>query len=478
MNNQRLRFTPTASHKDFTLPPAMHSTSLADGVEVARSGHSVWAPLGAIALGMAVMFALLRAFGAVATTPLGSLLGTSLACIAGLILISRVHYTRLLGSSFTAVVLLVFVVKIAIGVGHYLYFFEPNYFSQPLGFFPWIFDYGQLPEGMQSISTSWRLYGFTDLPVTQIGEKSQILAVYHALLYYLNGEYFLNFVPWASFHTLLVAFLVTSLAVQQGATRRQATGAFVLASLQPLFLYSDLPQRDIVGQFFVVLAVYLLVQSFKETRRLVLVLPIALILVYAQRWVYPYIILIYSLLVYLLSKRRTAVALALLSIGVTIWLAAGTFINEVTLANYSQLPITSINRLPAAIVVGIVGPFPWTQVFDVQDAFIHLPPSFAQAWLGMVIWVIVLPRVWRQWRAMREVDVLALISFLFALSGTLTTATHTGYIHIATVLLLPMACRAPLRDWARTVVMVFYLYLIGHIVFFGLGLSDRNLFIR
>lgn len=486
MNDQRLRFTPIVSRKKFALPPTIRSTSVADGLEVARPRQSAWAPLGAITLGMAVMFVLLRVFGAVATTPLGSLLGASLACIAGLIVISRAHYTRLLGRSFTAVVLLVFVVKIAIGVGHYLYFFEPNYFSQPLGFFAWIYDFGQLEEAMRSISAFWHAYGFVDVPRSPIVEKSWILAVYHALLYYLNNAYFLNFVPWASFHTLLVGFLIASLALQRGATPRQATAAFALAGLQPLFLYADLPQRDMVGQFFVVLAVYLVVHSLDKRIQLALVLPVALVLVYAQRWAYPFVVVGAVLLALLLVRRKVGLALVLLGVLLLTWSQLSTELIDLTVGNYSSssqfavdaLPITSIARLPAAVIVGVVGPFPWTQVFEVQDAFIHLPPSLFQAWLGMLIWLIVLPRLWRQWQTTRTVDELALFSFLFALSGMMTSATHTGYVHIGTVLLLPMACQAPAREWTRKALVVFYLYLIGHVVFIGLGLSRRGFFLR
>jgi hypothetical protein len=459
------------------MPQATVDTVGGANPNVVQPAKRVFAPLGAIALGMAVMFTFLWAFS-VFTAPLESLMGACVACAAGLIVISQVYYVRRLGRFFTVLVLLVFLIKIVIGVGHYLYFFEPNYFNQPLGFFPWSYDFGILPEGMQNISAFWHMYGFVDVPRVPLADKAWILAVYHALLYYLSGDRFLNFVPWAAFHTLLVGFLVTSLALQRGATRRQATAAFVLAGLQPFFLYSDLPQRDMVGQFFVVLAVYLVVHTLNRTSHLMLILPFALILVYALRSTYPYVILIYIFLVYLMAKRRTRVALALLCILVVAWLAVGTLATDLTLGNYSKLPTTSISHLPAAILAGIIGPFPWTQVFEIQDAFIHLPPSFLQAWLGVVIWLIVWPRLRRQWRAFRTVDELALISFLFAFSGVLTAATHTSYIHVATVLLLPMACQAPTREWVRNAVVVFYLYLVGHIVFYGLGLNGRGLFIR
>jgi len=476
LNYQRLRFVPALSQRNVA-PPAIRDTFVEGGLEAAQRGQRIFAPLGAIALGMAVMFALLWMFGALAT-PLASLIGASLACAAGLIVISKAHYERLLGRFFTFVVLLVFVVKIAIGVAHYLYFFEPNYFSRPLGFFPWIYDYAQLPEGMQAISSFWHTYGFVDVPMIQIVFKSWILAVYHALLYYLNGAYLMNFIPWASFHTLLVGFLVSSLALQRGATPRQATAAFILAGLQPLYLYTDLPQRDIVGQFFIVLAVYLVVYSLDKPSRLVLVLPIVLVLVYALRWAYPYVLLMFILLAYLLAKRRAGFAIVLLGISIVVWSIAGPLIDDLTIGKYNELPTTSIARFPAAVLVGIVGPFPWTQVFDVQDAFIHLPPIFLQAWLGAAIWLIVLPRLWGQWQTARRVDELALASFLFALSGITTQATHSGYVHIATVLLLPMVCKTPVREWASKIAIVFYLYLFGHLAFYSLGLAGRNLFIR
>ncbi|MEI2690863.1 MAG: hypothetical protein V9H69_14595 [Anaerolineae bacterium] len=489
MSNQRSQFAASiATSQNMATQPAIRGIAVEDSKEAVLPERSVWAPLGAIALGMAVMFILLPVFGAITTTPFGSLLGASLACAAGLIVISRVHYTRLLGRSFTAVVLFVFVIKIAIGVGHYLYFFEPNYFSQPLGFFPWIEDFGQLEEAMRTISAFWHMYGFgfVDVPRGSAVEKSWFLAVYHALLYYLNSDFFMNFVPWVSFHTLLVGFLVASLALQRGATPRQTTAVFVLASLQPMFLYADLPQRDMVGQFFVVLAVYLVVHSIGKGRQLAFVLPIALILVYEQRWIYPYVIIGGILLLMFLVRRRTGKAIVLLGILLLIWSQASSVILETTIGRYASssqllaesLPVTSIDRLPAAFIVGIIGYFPWTQVFEVPDGFIHLPPTFFQAFLGVLIWLIVLPRLWRQWQTTRTVDDLVLFSFLFALTGIVTSATHTGYVHIATVLLLPMACQAPGREWVRKFVVVFYLYLIGHIVFLGLGLGGHNLFIR
>jgi hypothetical protein len=439
----------------------------------------------AIALGMAVMFALLIVVSFF-QSPLGSLVGVSLACAAGLIVISRRFYTRYLGRSFTAIVLLVFVLKIIIGIWHYLYFFEPNYFNAPLGYFPWAYDFGQLPEGMQSISSFWHMYGFVDVPRTQIVEKSWILAVYHALLYYFSGEYFLNFVPWTSFHTLLVGFLVSVLALQSGATGRQATIAFVLASLQPLFLYTDLPQRDIVGQFFVVLAVYLALISYENLRRLMVVLPLALVLVYAQRWAYPFVIVGAVLLAYILSKHRYLLATMFIGILVSLWSQAGSSFLELTIGKYGgrsgfsaeDLPITSITHIPAAILVGLIGPFPWTQVFSVQNAFIHLPPNFIQSWLGLIIWSIAFPRIWRQWKTTKTLNSLAIYPFLFTLSGMMTSATHVGYVHIATVMLLPMTCQASKKEWLHKTVIVSFLYFIGHILFFGMGFSGAGSFIR
>ncbi|MDA8116998.1 MAG: hypothetical protein M0000_06490 [Actinomycetota bacterium] len=424
------------------------------------------------------MFAILAVFGRM-TGPLESFVGVCVATVCGLVVISQVHYASRLGRSFTTVVLAVFVVKIAIGVGHYLYFFEPNYFTKPLGYFPWSYGFGQLPEGMQNIAHFWHTYGFTGVPQSQIVEKSWMLGVYHAMLYYLSGDHFLNFVPWASFHTVLVGFLVASLALEKGTTRRQATAAFVLTSLQPLFWYTDLPERDIVGQFFVVLAIYLLVHRLDKGHRLLPILPVALALVYAQRWVYPLVIVVFVVLASLLAKHKARVAAALSGIFVAVLLVAGPLVTRLTVGNYGgDLPTTPDTAIPQAVLAGVIGPFPWTQVFSVEDALIHLPPDLVQAWLGVVIWMIVLPRVWRRLRATGMVDELVLVVFLFSVSGVLTVATHTVYVHVVTVLLFPVACRASVREWAHKAVVVSYLYLFGHLAFYGLGLEGHNFFRR
>jgi hypothetical protein len=452
---------------------------------VAQTHQGAFAPLGALAIGTTVMWTILWIVGDLAS-PVASLLGTVLACGTGLFVISRSYYEKRLLRPFTCVVMLVFIVKIGIGIAHYLYFFDPGYFSSPLGYFPWIFDYGQLPDGMQRISEYWREYGLTGLPKVQIVGKTAVLAAYHAMLYYLCGEHFLMFVPWASFHTILVGFLITSFALQRGATARQATAAFVLTSLQPLFWYTDLPQRDIVGQFFVILAAYLVVNSLGKVRRMALVLPLAILLVYAQRWAYPFVVVAQVITSYFLAKRKAILAIASICAFIIAWWIAGAWIVDATLAKYSgvhqfdasNLPITSIDRVPAGILVGIIGPFPWTQLFIVKDAFIHLPPNMIQAGLGLVTWMVVVPVLWRQWKATKMLDDLAIFSGLYSISGMMTEATHTGYVHIATVLLLPMACKVPGRVWARNVIIVCMLYIIGNVLFWGLGLEGKGWFAR
>jgi hypothetical protein len=438
----------------------------------------IWAPLIALGTGLVVLFAVLLVLGDL-TVPVVSLLGTTAACLAALVVICQAHYVRWMEPSFAVLVISVFLLKTGVGVAHYLYFFEPHYFAKPLGFFPWIYDYAQLPLGMQEVRAHWNTFGFSTLPETTLVGKSYLLVVYHALLYKLAGDHFLNFVPFSSFHTVLVAFLVTSLALQRGANRQQARAVFMLAALQPLFLYSDLPQRDIVGQLFVVLAVYLLVHSLNKVRRAAVALPIAVVLGYAQRTVYPFLLLVYELLLHLLARRRAVTALLIFGVSLWIWTTWGESIGRMTVGLYGEtLPTTTMDRLPAAITVGVVGPFPWTQVLNDRETMIHLPPSLLQAWFGVVLWLIVGPRAWRQWRTTRSVDELVLASLLFTISGMMTTATHTGYVHIATVLVLPVACWASAREWAAKVQVSLALYLIGHVVFFAAGLGGRGVFAR
>lgn len=459
---------------------AVITTGAATGLKNGQS--SIFAK---IFVGLLSGFCSLAIFGRV-EDPLLSYLTT---CVAAVVCILSVafFYKQELGLHAPVIALTVLFVKLAIPLFHYLYFFDSTYFSNPLGYPPTAYDYSQLHEAMVAISAGWDTFGIDHIEDTYLGGKAKWLVAYHALLYYLAGDNILNFSVWASLHTILAGFLISSVVRGYGGSEAKANWAFVLTSLQPMFLYSDMTMRDIIGQFWLIVGAVLVQRNALSIPRLIVILPMAALFYFQLRNVYIFVLGIYLIIsTYLCFERAAGSRHRLFSYAVFFLLVAAFYLNpeetQLFAERYQSNDGVSLHRgmqdksIIGNFVRGTIGPFPWTQVLFVEDGWLTLPMELLQNWLAMTIYLLSIPRILEQWRVSKTIDSGVLMWSLFFVIGCQSGAAHTVYTNVALVFLFPIALKASFNEAFLKMIVSLSAYVFGNLVFLSLNMSGRGIF--
>jgi hypothetical protein len=439
-------------------------------------------PLVACAVAIVLFFSGLWLVGDLGD-PLISFLSVCVVALTALV-VAAVPFVKVLRPSFICIVSGVLALKIVLGCGHYLWFFEPSYFTQPLDAFPWVVDYAQLPDGMATISTYWHTAGITaQVPHTILGEKSLWLLCYHSLLFYFSGTHILNFTPFAALHTTLMGLIATSIMIARRATRGVCICAFCLVALAPLNWYTDLTARDYVGQLFLIMTVYAIVQYASRSWLFWVLFPLSLAAASSFRAPYP-LALLAVLSLHLAFRRGTRKILTLLTIIVGALAIGGIGTTVLNLDFYRQQALlngrTAMWFVPVGVLahlaVGLLGPFPWTSIQADPSYWIHLPPTITQAALTLTALVLVVPRVAKAFWKTRAIDSYFLAFIMFFLSGLLSSGVHVQYTNAAYPCLLVLASPMHWAEWQNAALAVLGVYALSHLVFFFLGFQNLGAF--
>lgn len=442
---------------------------------------------GGILVGLIVAFIMLSILGG-AESPGLSLLQVAFSAVIG-IGVTALSFRGKLGVQILWVAILVYFVKLAISIAHYLYFLESNYFSSPVGYFPYINDYAQLDDFMGQYADYWRGLSLAPPLDEGVNKKATVLVAYHALLYYFSNNYVLNFAAWSSFHTIMVAFVMVWYGENQKLARPQLWFIFLLSALQPMFLYSDMMARDIIGQFWLLVGLTAIAINIRRLRILILITPIALFLAYELRNLYVVVILIYLLLANFLCfndgarKKITPLMTLILLVFIGAIFIDGDVFFKIFSTYYSENASGGVineayqeRSIVGSFIRAFFGPFPWTQVSSDSIGWVSLPMEFLQSWLALTIYSSAFPIVIRLWREQRVLDKGVLLWLLFFLAGAMSGVAHIGYTNVVLVFLLPIVSKIPLRYFLRNGAFSFGLYFIGNIMFNIFGLSGSGMF--
>jgi len=269
---------------------------------------------------------------------------------------------------------------------------------------------------------------------------------------------------------MLVAVLVTVFSASF-TTRSVVKAVFFLAMLQPFGMFSSIMWRDSVGQLFFITGAILVVQyrgKFIGIGKLL----VGVALMMLQRNIYI-LVAITSAAVSVASlyqKRSMAFYSGLIAILVTLAFTIPYLFNNVfafyDLKN-SQLTYASESlSIPKKILTAMVGPFPWTQIFDpLVVGREYLFADTLQSTFSLTAWYLVLSGLLKRrlfWYGTPYSTVLA-VALLTTLMGALTYG-HTSYVTLPTVLLLPIIPDLKVRRfiwlWATLTFVVIILGIL------------------
>lgn len=386
----------------------------------------------------------------------------------------------------TVIVAGAFLAKLLVGILHWLLLLQPDYFGSDatLSYF---WDYEWLSHQMSYVAHFWEANGIlSGLPSDfAVENKNANLVTYNALLFWLSGDHELNYAAWNTLHSIYSALIVTWVALRAGLSEQRAKVALTIAALQPFGFISNIFWRDTIGQTFIAIAFYLLDVSSRRVVILLALTPIAAWLAGCQRTAYVVVVLVASgVLLFQHGLRRRQALFGVAAIVFSLYMAgtgplidfvAGTDAFRVQESSSAALgSLGSAFQMPVRFLKAIIGPFPWFQVFVVDNAQ-YMVADFAQQVLNLVVFSFAFVAVRRRWRATGYVDTGVILAVLLFVMGMLAPGIHSSYVSIGTIFLLPTVC-AESKPWASRTVLILGMFLILNFIHWAFDFSGRNFF--
>lgn len=354
---------------------------------------------------------------------------------------------RMLNDKLILFALLVFTVRVSIGILHYCLAFGVDYFSELSPDFQYLTDYEWLHNSMSEIASNWAKHGFGSFPDNYFFEhKNVLLHPYLSLLYYLTGNnHYLNITVVNALHSALVAFLVSSLVLSDGHSKT-LKAVFVVALFQPFGLFSSIMWRDSVGQFFLVCGSLLITQLLESRQKMFRIIFGSLFLS-SLRNIYFVIGVITGLASALHNKKITTgkVIGSIVSASILLFVLSSLSVGMFSFYDFGSNDLAyrqDFIGLIKRFFIGFTGPFPWTQIFDPNiRGREYLLPEVLQAVFSMAVYYFIcLAFVNRKMVLTDSCRLLLFLVFMVTIVGLLGYG-HISYTTVSTILLLPLIPR-------------------------------------
>lgn len=359
-----------------------------------------------------------------------------------------------------------------IGLFHFLFFIDPNYFSgkgQPNSLF-WheyltTFDaiekmvYGKINNGFfyliseqEFATTHIEIYNYISMPFISLGVK------------------WLNFAPLNTFSSLVASMNLLLFAQRRNLDKDIQKLVMLCGAFFPLFLLSDTIWRDPFGLALISCALVLC--ELSEYRGIKFAFSFILLLYcgYILRIMYPVVILLgYGL--YVLKKKDVGGSKYILFLLFSI--ACFVLFNNISTENdgYAEgyTRGVTIMSLPVHLLFCIVGAFPWTTFLAY-----NVTPTAAYYLSDYVQGIFVVACFWaffsnaKTFKITSE-DFATIVGFGIMLTGIVSRSSHAGYLTEGVFFALPWLFNYVGPKFPRYLKYSFLFLLIANIVAISVG---------
>ena len=430
------------------------------------------------------------------TSPEINLVFSSVTGILTVYFLSYFGLKKILGNKAIKILVVAFIVRLVVGIVHYVMFIQPDYFINPLtlNYYP---DYDYNHNQLIYISNIWHQYGFlSPMPDTYfINNKNPLILQFMALVYYFAGGFALNLAVWNSLMNSYSAAIISMITYYNTNSRKYAIIALTFAAFQPFGFISSIVWRDSTGLFIVALAAFLLINYRKNLVLGLILLPIAGFLASWHRS--PYYFLIAILYYFIIKQERklsfwimslmsltiipfivmiyqsfTGLFLAVVDIGVTRGDSIGQTDNYLTL-----LKPKLIFEVPIRIIKAVIGAFPWAQFLKKVDGYEYQPLDYLTSVFSLAVYFMLFPHVVKKWKIKKEIDYSLFFGILIMILGMLAFNVHVAYIAIGFIFLVPeFATIYSKEKFIDSLLISFYFFVLLHFVFYAFRLSGKSVF--
>lgn len=335
-----------------------------------------------------------------------------------------------------------FVIQVLIGLAHYLYFIEHNYFitSGDAAGAMW-HEYLSVFEAncrLQDARNTLGLLYWMDADEFQVSHPE----IWHFISYpfYFLGQ------KWLSYATLnIYSGLLSSMNIMFLYLRRDNFDQTVSKHLMfwtaffPSFILNDTVWRDPFGVCLMSIGLVLLLLGNTIVAKVFSFVFLGAVS-FMQRTIYLLLAGVSVFWGYLQKTQSLFLKFLCLCFGIVIFFMLKDIADEATGAEYTSSYVNAMSylALPIKIVFGMIGPFPWTQF----SMLVERNPAFAWQLQDYVMgtfqfgYLIAIVVNWKHIN-FKDLDVMTVMGFGIMLSGFLSRQMHIGYISEGLLFTLP-----------------------------------------
>lgn len=431
--------------------------------------------LFSIILPLVIFFFLLFLFGRSANA-LVSLITTFIAGLISLY-IANLALSKLFNKSFLWLLILTYILKILIGIIHWLIFIQPEYFTTG-GNINFLIDFVKMHDLMAIGADSRIQNGFFSMVYNPLFlmDKDSIFLYVLSTLYYFTGNHALNICVFNTFISTLTAIIILQLYSLVDKEIKQSRFVLLIACLFPMNLITSALMRDIAGQFFIAFGVLLLSLKYKTKLGNFISILFSMIFMSLQRAIYM-IIPVFS---YIFIRLRKDKILLIFSFILIITLLLNTIIYIPFLDRFSsyalnpQFDIRKINTIlffPLRLLRALIGPIPWTNVFSNSMESTYLSSTYLQSVFNLAVLFLLIPGYFK---GKQKIGMIEIIVFLFLITGIATPDIHVFYFSTAFIFLIPLISKFK-TTFYKTMIKVIIFYCVFNALYIGLGLAGKGI---
>lgn len=336
----------------------------------------------------------------------------------------------------------IFLFKLVLSVSHYLIFIDPEYFHGN-GSFPSSFWYeyhsvfNQVSDAVKGKIDHDSVFYFDQESFD--ATHSEIWNLISIPLFYL-GSYVLTITPINIFFSTLLSINFVFIAKNiLFLDKVKVTAIAWTSALFPMFLLADNFYRDQIGMGLLSVGLTLYLAANDTLIQKIISIALLLYFSFILRTVYPAIFLLSLVIYYVFMERRNRKYLLLILplILILLFYTANEILQDKEYVSGYIAPSGWL-FLPIKIVLGVIGPFPWTQfvLYKVDAAISYQLADYILGIFQLSYLTLLIQKAKYLFKS-RNIDVLTLFGFGIALSGIITTFMHIGYIAEGLVLTLP-----------------------------------------
>jgi len=400
------------------------------------------------------------------------------------------QFFRLFAVNILLVSIIGFVTKLIIGYIFFEFYLWPDYFSNQyskISFDHW--EYLFFWESVKAIADYRIEHGYFSIIGYSYFENLHVYQGKYLFLNYIMSNLFLSgnknlldFSIQNSLFSFYTAIIISLIGMRFNCTKKHIKIIFIISLFQPFSFISVMIWRDVVGQFFVILGVYLLLllnnaNIFKS----ILILLFSSISMGLLRPVYiciPFILYYYKFFTQGFKKNKEIIFFMLVTSIIIITFFNSEFQNFLKISYHSYVGELDVTKflilLPINFIRNLIGPFPWLVWFNFDDGTIFLIGNYLQAVYVTVIFFFTI--IYYKTSDIEIKFHLILISLIILLMAISVIGINNSYFSFCAALCLPIFIkRISLKKFYYTYFIFFCGFILLNIIYIALGFYGSNL---